>query len=238
MSNRKRTSCIWNISIDKLKEVIDNSNSFSDVLRHFDLVIASGNYKTLKTRLKEENIDFSHIPQGLNNNKNRKFPNKSIPLEEVMIENSTYSRKNLKERLLNENILENKCVICNQLPIHNKKKLVMVLDHINGKNNDHRKENLRLLCPNCNSQQETFCGKNKRKKHYYCGECGKSIKSKHSKLCHSCHSKNMDHISIRKVKDRPSVEQLLKEIEESNYCAVGRKYGVSDNAVRKWVGSK
>jgi len=27
----------------------------------------------------------------------------------------------------------------------------------------------------------------------------------------------------------------LEEIEATNYVAVGRKYGVSDNAVRKWV---
>ncbi len=41
-----------------------------------------------------------------------------------------------------------------------------------------------------------------------------------------------------KIKGRPSIEQLLKEVKETNYCAVGRKYGVSDNAVRKWVKNK
>ncbi len=40
--------------------------------------------------------------------------------------------------------------------------------------------------------------------------------------------------SYRKV-ERPSYEKLLEEIEEMGYSAVGRKYGVSDNAVRKWV---
>ena len=34
---------------------------------------------------------------------------------------------------------------------------------------------------------------------------------------------------------RPVYEQLLEEIEAMGYSAVGRKYGVSDNAVRKWV---
>ena len=42
------------------------------------------------------------------------------------------------------------------------------------------------------------------------------------------------HMATRKV-DRPSKELLLKEISESNYLAVGRKYGVSDNAIRKWL---
>lgn len=42
------------------------------------------------------------------------------------------------------------------------------------------------------------------------------------------------HKSQRKV-ERPPYDQLLKEIEETNYSEVGRKYGVSDNAIRKWV---
>ena len=54
---------------------------------------------------------------------------------------------------------------------------------------------------------------------------------KETKYCsHKCYN-----INRRKVKNRPSKEILLKEIKETNYCAVGRKYGVSDNAVRKWL---
>ncbi|MDX6539450.1 MAG: hypothetical protein QOI71_1060 [Gaiellales bacterium] len=40
--------------------------------------------------------------------------------------------------------------------------------------------------------------------------------------------------ALRRV-ERPPYEQLLREIEETSYLAVGRRYGVSDNAVRKWV---
>jgi transposase-like protein len=39
---------------------------------------------------------------------------------------------------------------------------------------------------------------------------------------------------LRKV-ERPPYENLLEEIETTSYLAVGRKYGVSDNAVRKWM---
>ena len=39
---------------------------------------------------------------------------------------------------------------------------------------------------------------------------------------------------IRKV-ERPPYEKLMAEIEATSYLAVGRRYGVSDNAVRKWV---
>ena len=66
------------------------------------------------------------------------------------------------------------------------------------------------------------------KEKYYCS-CGNEI-IKNSKNCSECQHKNQ-----RKVKERPTYEQLLKDIEETNYSATGRKYGVSDNAIRKWI---
>lgn len=44
----------------------------------------------------------------------------------------------------------------------NQKKLVLEIDHINGARTDNRRENLRLLCPNCHSQTPTFRGRGKR----------------------------------------------------------------------------
>lgn len=88
----------------------------------------------------------------------------AIPLEEAMVENSTYQRGALKRRLICEGLIENECSICAAKPIWQGKPLVLVLDHINGVNNDHRFENLRLLCPNCNSQTDTFAGRNVKRK--------------------------------------------------------------------------
>ena len=44
-----------------------------------------------------------------------------------------------------------------------RKELKLQMDHINGVRNDHRLENLRIVCPNCHSQTETFGSKNKKK---------------------------------------------------------------------------
>ncbi len=72
----------------------------------------------------------------------------------------TRSRKSIKTYLLNKKILKNECSECHIGPEWNDKELILVLDHINGINNDNTLDNLRLLCPNCNSQTETFSGRN------------------------------------------------------------------------------
>lgn len=42
-------------------------------------------------------------------------------------------------------------------------------------------------------------------------------------------------IKQRKVKNRPSYEDLLKDVNSMPMTSVGKKYGVSDTAVRKWI---
>lgn len=59
-------------------------------------------------------------------------------------------------------------------------------------------------------------------------ECGVEIR-RESNMCNKCHTK-----SLRKV-ERPSIEQLKIDIKELGYAGTGRKYGVSDNAIRKWI---
>jgi len=53
------------------------------------------------------------------------------------------------------------CIFNTEPLVWNRKKLKLVLDHINGVNGDNRPKNLQFLCPNCNSQQSTQGGGNK-----------------------------------------------------------------------------
>ncbi len=74
---------------------------------------------------------------------------------------------NIKRRLLAAGLLEERCGECG-LSEWRGKRLVIQIDHINGICTDNRLENLRMLCPNCHSQTETFGARNKvrqRKSH-------------------------------------------------------------------------
>ena len=42
---------------------------------------------------------------------------------------------------------------------------------------------------------------------------------------------------MQRVSDRPDAITLANEVASMGFCAVGRKYGVSDNAIRKWCAS-
>ena len=83
--------------------------------------------------------------------------------DEILIENSNYPRHRLKQRIINQKLIEYSCQECYNKGFHNGKLLVLQLDHINGINNDNRIANLRFLCPNCHTQQDTYAAKNKGK---------------------------------------------------------------------------
>jgi len=159
---KKKTSILWKIPKSELDKVVKNNSTFSSILKIYDLLPKGGNTRTLKNRLDHDNIDYSHIIQGKSSNKNRKFFVNKIPLIDVLVENSSYNRGRLKNRLINQNLLENKCSGCGLDPFWNGNKLILQLDHINGISNDNRLNNLRLLCPNCHSQTDTFANKKRR----------------------------------------------------------------------------
>ena len=122
--------------------------------------IGANGRQQIHKRFKELNIDYTHLSKT--NPPNKIISNKR-ELEEILVENSTYTNRTaLKNRLLKEGLITYECAICKNKGEWNGNPLTLQLDHINGINNDHRLENLRFLCPNCHSQTNTFSGRNKR----------------------------------------------------------------------------
>jgi len=114
---------------------------------------------------------------------------RQIKDSELYIENSKSVRSHVRKRILKDNLIPYKCSICNSPPSWRGEPMSLVLDHENGVNNDHRLNNLRFLCPNCNHQQPTYAGKNKkRREDKLCMDCEKVI-YKTSTRCNRCSQK-------------------------------------------------
>lgn len=156
------TNKVWD-EVEKLSYIVSVSKSFSEVIRALDLKTNSGNFDTLNKYLRVYKIGIEHFDRKetfLNNldNYRKKVLLKS---EDVLIENSVCRQANLRTLIKREKLLKYECV-CGISGLWQGKEINLQLDHINGINNDNRRENLRYLFPNCHSQTSTFSGKNRK----------------------------------------------------------------------------
>ena len=159
----ERKSKIDLISADEFSSLVESCPSIMDILRKLGYRNKSGAvHRKIKERIEREGLNTDHMNR-LNNSNCRNATNKT-PIEEILVENSSYTNNSrMKKRIINEGIIEYRCVSCGNNGEWLGKKLVLQLDHVNGINNDNRIENLRFLCPNCHSQTKTYAGKNQGK---------------------------------------------------------------------------
>jgi 5-methylcytosine-specific restriction endonuclease McrA len=242
----KKSSIIYEVSKEKLINIINKSNTFGEVLSFFGLINKGNNNKTLKERIKSEKIDIQPLIERRKiYSQNKRISLTKIPLEKILIQKSEYS-SGLRIRLFKENILQNKCSICGLDNTWMNKPITLQLDHINGDKKDNRIENLRILCPNCHSQTINYAGRKLIRKR--CVVCNRKINNKTGrKICILCYKKlnkeerkitaekyNIIHTGTRKVKNRPSKEELEKLINTMPMTHVGKLYNITDSAIKKW----
>ena len=132
---------IWEtLSEEQWRKIIENSTSKAEVARKVGRCNGGSFNQRLDKYIKEHNISIKHFTNK------ESWPNNNYQLENILIENSPITRKTLRDYLAKYNVLEYKCAICGNVGEWNGVSLTLQIDHINGINNDNRKENLRWLC--------------------------------------------------------------------------------------------
>lgn len=139
--------------------------------------------------------------------------------------------KNLLQKLINAG-RKCECEIC-KITDWNGQSITFQVHHIDGNRTNNSESNLQILCPNCHSQTDNFCSKNRKaeKKKYYCKNCGKELsKASETGLCKDCWNK----FQIKNSKC-PSKEELLQKCYElKSYSKIAKEYNVSDKTIKKW----
>lgn len=226
------------------REAIAASRSYAEALRRLDMCPSGGNWRTLKHYATIEwSIPVAHFdPRAAQREALARHRLRvKQPLDEILVEDSTYrSRGSLKARLFADGLKQRRCELCGQGELWRGRRMSLILDHVNGTRTDNRLENLRIVCPNCAATLDTHCGRNVRLIRA-CETCGATFKARSGtqrwcspRCAQHGEAGRQGHLKLRRV-ERPPYEQLVAEVRALGWSAVGRRYGVSDNAIRKWV---
>lgn len=196
-----------------------------------DVILTQGSYYTssnhLKLRLLKQGI-FEH--KCYNCNKSYTNINGQRVLLPLQLHHIDGDRDN--------NTLQNLillCPICHSLTTNfrggNMKKKQHIQCQQCGK---EIRKNKYGLCKDCyvqknyDQKKQKYVYRDSVTKTYKCTECGVQTKKTQSGLCRTCLNKKMT------TPNKPSKEVLQQQVKQHSMLSLGRKYGVSDNAIRKW----
>lgn len=224
------------------REAVRSSRCYAEALRKLGLQPAGGNHRLFRKYVDEVwEISTDHFDPVIARVAALKH-RAPYPLADVLREGSTYNRMLLKQRLYDGGLKARNCELCGQGETWRGLPMSLILDHINGVPTDNRLENLRIVCPNCAATFDTHCGRKNRMADRECAHCGRlfSPKTRRQRYCSSECGTRHDRRArspqpARRKVPRPAYVLLLADLQTLSVAAVGRKYGVSGNSIRKWL---
>lgn len=138
---------------EQISNAIENSASMNEAASMLKI-----QFSTFKRHAIMHNL-YSPNQGGKGKAKPKSDGNGKIPLLEILDgKHPQYQTFKLKLRLIDAGLKENKCECCG-IDSWNGSQIKCELDHIDGDRTNHRLHNLRMLCPNCHSQTDTFRSK-------------------------------------------------------------------------------
>jgi hypothetical protein len=229
-----RSHPIWD-DVPRLKSVAAASKTMTEMLSTLGFRINSGNFQTLKSRCLLYEIPIPQFDPKTNTVAATQMNKLSID-EMFSDRGKKVQGVILRKHLVNHFGVPDVCVKCGQLPVWQGEPLVLEVDHIDGNSFNNSIENLRILCGHCHSQTLNFRGRNIGNRAYgYCG-CGKRVSSKYHR-CRSCAQKDRQRLTKQSSR-YPCITDLYGVyLEEETFVGVGRRFGVSDTAIRKHLKS-
>lgn len=143
---------------------VTESSSIAEALRKLRLPDTSAKRKRFHTWVTEFGIDVSHfLGQAHQRGKSGPRPRKESVDVLVRHEGRRRTKTLLLRRALLESGVPERCDECGTPPEWHGRPMTLEIDHVNGDWSDDRRENLRLLCPNCHATTTTWCRGGRRR---------------------------------------------------------------------------